>query len=67
VAILTQTFNQEIHMADQQSTAQGSAAPAALTGIPFANMTGSQKITWIGKCVVMLLTGGFAFPNIFVE
>ncbi|MEQ1772815.1 MAG: hypothetical protein ABL891_03440 [Burkholderiales bacterium] len=54
-------------MSDQQSTAQGSAAPATLTGKSFIDMTGSEKITWVGKCVVMLLTGGFAFPNIFVE
>ena len=54
-------------MAEQKTTAQGSAAPVSLTGKPFAEMTGSEKITWLGKCVVMLITGGFAFPNIFVE
>lgn len=51
-------------MADKQQT---SAAPVPLTGKPFVDMTGSEKVTWIGKCVVMLVTGGFAFPNIFVE
>ena len=54
-------------MSDQQPTAQGSAAPAFLTGKPFSDMTGSEKVTFIGKVVVMLITGGFAFPNIFVE
>ncbi len=49
-------------MADTQP-----ATPVSLTGKPFTAMRGSEKITWIGKCVVMLLTGGFAFPNIFVE
>ncbi len=54
-------------MADQKPTAQGSAAPASLTGKPFSEMTGSEKMTFIGKAVIMLITGGFAFPNIFVE
>ncbi len=54
-------------MAKTPTTAQGSAAPVSLTGKPFGEMTGSQKMTWIGKVVVMLITGGFVFPNIFVE
>ena len=54
-------------MADQKSTAQGSAAPTSLTGKPFADMTGSEKITFLGKALIMIVTGGFAFPNIFVE
>lgn len=53
-------------MADLQQTKQGSA-PVSLTGTPFADKTGVEKITWIGKVVVMLLTGGFAYPNIFTE
>jgi hypothetical protein len=53
-------------MAQPQKTAQESA-PVSLTGKPFGDMTGSEKITWLGKCVIMLITGGFAFPNIFVE
>jgi hypothetical protein len=57
----------EIQMAKTPTTAQGSAAPVSLTGKPFGEMTGSQKMTWIGKVVVMLITGGFVFPNIFVE
>jgi len=64
---ITFTFHLEIHMAQQETTAQGSAAPVSLTGTPFGEMSGSQKITWLGKVVVMLITGGFAFPNIFVE
>jgi hypothetical protein len=54
-------------MADQKTTAQGSAAPASLTGKPFTDMTASEKLTFLGKAVIMLCTGGFAFPNIFVE
>ena len=49
-------------MADQQPT-----APKSLTGKPFGDMTGGEKITWLGKCFLMLITGGFAYPNIFVE
>jgi hypothetical protein len=51
-------------MADQQSTEQGNAAP---TGRAFADMSASEKLVWLGKVVVMVFTGGFAFPNIFVE
>ncbi len=53
-------------MAAEQPTKQPST-PVSLTGTPFVDKTGSEKITWLGKCVVMLITGGFAFPNIFVE
>jgi hypothetical protein len=66
VVILDQTLHLETHMADSQKSAQESA-PVSLTGRPFLNMSGSEKIIWIGKCIVMLITGGFVFPNIFVE
>lgn len=36
-------------------------------GKRFIDMTGSEKMTWLGKAAVMLITAGFAFPNIFVE
>jgi hypothetical protein len=55
-----------MHMADTPKTAQ-STTSFALTGKPFGDMSGAEKITWIGKCLIMLITGGFAFPNIFVE
>ena len=54
-------------MADQKPTAQGSAAPASLTGKSFSKMDGSEKLRFLGKAVIMLITGGFVFPNIFVE
>jgi hypothetical protein len=66
VVILEKTLHLETHMADSQKPAQGSA-PVSLTGRRFVDMSGGEKITWLGKCVIMLITGGFAFPNIFVE
>jgi hypothetical protein len=53
-------------MADPQKTAQ-EIASVSHTGKPFGDMSGSEKTTWLFKCVIMLITGGFAFPNIFVE
>ena len=53
-------------MADQQQTAQEKTS-VSLTGKPFGDMTGSEKLTFIGKAAIMLITGGFAFPNIFTE
>ena len=49
-------------MADPQQT-----TPVSLTGKRFVDMTGSEKITFLAKAIVMLCTGGFAFPNVFVE
>ena len=49
---------------------QKPAAPQPIpvsTGKAFTDMDGSEKITFLGKVVVMLITGGFAFPNVFVE
>ena len=54
-------------MADPQQTPQGSASNVSLTGKAFGDMSGSEKMTFLVKAVVMLCTGGFAFPNIFVE
>jgi len=53
-------------MAEQQQTAKEST-PERLTGKRFADMIGSEKLVFIAKAIVMLCTGGFAFPNIFVE
>ena len=53
-------------MADLKPTAQENTT-VSQTGKLFGDMTGSEKITWLGKVVVMLVTGGFAFPNIFTE
>lgn len=40
---------------------------APSTGKTFGEMNVGEKISWLGKVFVMLITGGFAFPNIFVE
>lgn len=53
-------------MADMNSPANESPT-VSLTGKRFADMSAGEKITWLGKCVVMVFTGGFAFPNIFVD
>ena len=54
-------------MANPKSTAQGSAAPTSLTGKRFVDMDGGEKLKFIGKAIIMLCTGGFAFPNVWVE
>jgi hypothetical protein len=52
-------------MADQDQAVPQYIPPP--TGKPFAEMSGGEKISFLGKVVVMLITGGFAFPNVFVE
>lgn len=52
-------------MADNKSDVPAFVQPNL--GKPFGKMTGGEKMTFLGKAFVMLLTGGFAFPNIFVE
>ena len=53
-------------MADQQHSAQSGTAPTTLTGRRFIDMSFSEKIVFIGKAFVMLCTGGFVYPNIWV-
>lgn len=52
-------------MADQNQAAPAYVVPDS--GKRFADMNVSEKAHFLGKVVVMLLTGGFAFPNVFVE
>jgi hypothetical protein len=40
---------------------------ASTTGKPFSRMSFGEKLTFLGKVIVMLITGGFVFPNVFVE
>ncbi len=54
-------------MAQQQPNTPTSAEPVPLTGRRFVDMSGSEKLTFIVKAIVMICTGGFAFPNVFVE
>lgn len=52
-------------MADQNPAAP-QYTPTS-TGKSFAEMSGGEKISFLGKVVIMLISGGFAFPNVFVE
>jgi len=52
-------------MADQQNATPAPGSEG--TGKSFADMTMGEKLTFLGKAIVMLCTGGFAFPNVFVE
>ena len=54
-------------MADQKPSAPGSTAEHPLTDKHFVDMSGSEKFAWLGKVFIMLWTGGFVFPNIFIE
>ena len=54
-------------MADQQLSAQTETAPTSLTGRCFADMLFSEKLVFIGKALVMMCTGGFMYPNIWVD
>ena len=57
-------------MADAKQAAQQAAyeaTPSPITGTPFGDMSGTEKLTFLGKALIMLCTGGFAFPNVFVE
>jgi hypothetical protein len=36
-------------------------------GIPFAQMTTAQKVRWICKLSITILTFGFIFPNVMGE
>ena len=53
-------------MSQPKKAAQVSAAPVAAK-LKYANMSPPQKLAFIGKTLVFLLTFGFAYPNIFME
>ena len=52
-------------MNEQKQAVPAYVAPS--TGKRFADMNGSEKLTFLGNVLIMLVTGGFAFPNVFVE
>ena len=52
-------------MAETKQAATAYVVP--YLGKSLSEMTGGEKITWLSKAVIMICTGGFAFPNIFVE
>ena len=54
-------------MATPQKAAQVNEVVVPYLGKSIGEMNGSEKMTFLGKAVVMILTGGFAFPNVFVE
>ena len=33
----------------------------------FSDMNALEKVTFVGKVILFLVTGGFAFPNIFSD
>jgi|GEM_PF-3820596 len=43
------------------------SAPVFDTGKRFFDMTTGEKLSFLGKVIVMLCTGGFAYPNVWVE
>lgn len=51
-------------MTDEKQAAQGSAAPS---GKKFNEMNGSEKMKFVGKVFVFLLTAGFAYPHILQD
>ena len=54
-------------MADPQKAPQVNEVVVPYLGKSFGEMSGSEKIAFLGKALVMICTGGFAFPNVFVE
>ncbi len=54
-------------MADPQKAPQVNEVVVPYMGKTFGEMDGSEKIRFLGKAFLMICTGGFAFPNIFVE
>jgi len=51
-------------MTDEKQAAQGSAAPSSKK---FGEMNGAEKIKFVGKVFVFLLTAGFAYPHILQD
>lgn len=51
-------------MSDEKQAAQGSAAPS---GKKFGEMNGPEKLKFVGKVFVFLLTAGFAYPHILQD
>jgi hypothetical protein len=53
-------------MSEASKTAQGSAATVA-PNIKFSDMSFPQKLAYLGKAALCVLSFGFAFPNIFSD
>lgn len=52
-------------MSKQKKAAQGSAAAAG--GKKFKNMNQGEKVAFVGKVFLFLLTFGFAYPSILLD
>lgn len=52
-------------MATETTSPQKARAP--VPAIPFRDMSLKQKLAFIGKVSVFLISGGFAYPNIFTD
>lgn len=50
-------------MSDVKQAAQGSAATADKS-LPYAQMSAGQKMVFIGKLAISILSFGFIFPNL---
>ena len=50
-------------MSEVKQAAQGSAATADQS-LPYARMSPGQKIVFIGKLAISILSFGFIFPNL---
>lgn len=51
-------------MTDQQPVAQDSVTPDT-PKISFGQMDFGQKLAFVGKLMVYIVTGAFAYPNLF--
>lgn len=54
-------------MANPEHPAQAARPAVSATGKAFADMSSGEKVTFLVKAMVMLISGGFVYPNIFVE
>jgi hypothetical protein len=64
-ADLDQPNHRSSDMSKQKKAAQGSAAAASSK--KFKNMNQSEKVAYVGKVFLFLLTFGFAYPSILLD
>jgi hypothetical protein len=55
-----------VDMSEQKQAAQGSAATAR-TSIPFKDMTPDQKLKFIFKLAICIISFGMIFPNVMSD
>ena len=54
-------------MSDDRKANDVNADVNVVTAKPFAAMTGAEKVKYVAKVVVFLVTFGFVFPNILID